>query len=193
MLAGAALVIMFYLFGGGRQTDISTKEGSSQGRIQGWDTAFHCFRGSPLIGIGPGEFDKANGGHAAHNAFMQTYAELGFLGGTLLFGQYFYCLKNLTKLAAARATVADPVMRGTIPFLLACLASFATSEMSLTNWFGLVTYVMFGLASVGIRLANPSPPLPDLLLSGSLLRRIILYSGLFLVGLSVFVRLNVAY
>src|SRR5271157_1734267 len=38
VLAGAALALMFFLFGGGRQTDISTSEGTGQGRIQGWDT-----------------------------------------------------------------------------------------------------------------------------------------------------------
>jgi hypothetical protein len=193
MLAGAALALCFYLFGGGRQTSIGTKEGTSQLRIQNWDSGFAFFLSSPLIGIGPGEFVNANGNHAAHNAFVGTYAELGFFGGTLLFGQYFYCLKNLAKLAARRATVPNPVMRGAVPALLACLASYATSEMSLNNSFGLVTYLTFGLASVGILLSSPSPPLPDLLLSGSLVRRIILYSGLFLVVLYIFVRSNLAY
>ena len=60
----------------------------------------------------------------------------------------------------------DPRLCQLQPFLLASLASFATSEMSLTNPFSLVTYVMFGLATVFIRLADPSPPLPDLLLNG---------------------------
>ena len=150
------------------------------------------FKRSPLIGIGTGQFDE-NVGHVAHNAFVQTYTELGFLGGTLLFGQYFYCLKNLAKLGSTRVTMPDPEIRRLQPFLLASLASFATSEMSLTNPFSLVTYAMFGLATVFIRLADPSPPLPDLLLNRKLVRRIIVFSGLFLLGLYVFVRLNVAY
>ena len=57
-------------------------------------------------------------------------------------------------------------MRRLRPYILASLASFATSEMSLTNGFHVVTYVMFGLATAYIRLADPSPPLPDLVLNG---------------------------
>ncbi len=193
VLAGAALALMFVLFDGGRQTSLSTTEGTSPSRIQLWDDGFQMLRGSPLIGVGTRQFVIIAGGHIAHNAFIQACAELGFLGGTLLFGQYLWCLKNMTRLGSMRVTLRDPEVRRLRPFLLASLAGFATSEMSLTNGFSLVTYVMFGLSTVGIRLADPSPPLPDLLLSDSLVRRIILYSGLFLVGLYVFTKLSVRY
>ena len=191
VIAGMALALMFVLFAG-RQTSLSTSEGTSQSRIQLWDAGFEMFKRSPLIGIGPGEF-AGRMDHVAHNAFIQTCTELGFLGGTLLFGQYFYCLENLAKLRATRTTISDPELGRLQPFVLASLASFATSEMSLTNPTSLVTYAMFGLATVFIRLADPSPPLPDLLLNRKLVQRIIVFSGLFLLGLYVFVRLNVAY
>ena len=161
--AGAALAVMFVLFGG-RQTSLNTEEGSSQSRIQLWDDGFERLKRSPLIGIGSGQFGQEMG-HIAHNAFVQTYTELGFLGGTLLFGQYLWGLKNLTKLGSKQVTLPDPEVRRVQPFLLASLASYATSEMSLTHPFEPVTYVMFGLATVCIRLADPRPPLPDLLLN----------------------------
>ena len=189
--AGAALAVMFVLFGG-RQTSLNTEEGSSQSRIQLWDDGFEMLKRSPLIGIGTGQFCQEMG-HVAHNAFVQTYTELGFLGGTLLFGQYLWGLKNLTKLGSKQVTLPDPEVRRVQPFLLASLASYATSEMSLTHPFEPVTYVMFGLATVCIRLADPSPPLPDLLLNRALIRRMIIFSGLFLAALYVFTRLNVAY
>ncbi len=193
VLAGAAMALMFYLFGGGRQTDISTGEGTSQSRIQLWNAGFGLFLRSPvspLIGIGIGQFAE-NAGHVAHNTFIQTYVELGFLGGTCLFGQYFYCLANLAKLGSTKVSLPDPTMRRLQPFILAALASFATSEMSLTNPFSLVTYVMFGLASAFIRLADPSPPLTDLLLTRKLFYRIIVLSGLFLLSLFVFTKIEV--
>jgi len=189
VVAGAALAVMFVLFGG-RQTTLSTSEGTSQSRIQLWDQGFELFLRSPLIGIGIGQFVE-NMDHVAHNAFVQTYTELGFLGGTLLFGQYLWGLKNMTKLGSRQVTVPDPEVRRVRPFLLASLASYATSEMSLTNPFCVVTYAMFGLATVCIRLADPSPPLPDLLLNRALIRRTIVFSGLFLVALYVFTRLSV--
>ena len=192
VLAGAALVLMFVLFGGGRQTSLSTSEGTAQQRIQLWDAGFEMFKRSPLFGVGI-EQSVNNAGYVAHNSFIQALAELGFLGGTFLFGQYFFCLKNLTKLGSRRVTLPDADMRRLQPYILASLAAFATSEMSLTNFFHVVTYVMFGLATAYIRLADPSPPLPDLLLNRRLICRTILYSGLFLVGFYVYVRLNVSY
>jgi O-antigen ligase len=191
VLAGAVAGLMFVLFEG-RQTSLSTSSGTSQQRIQMWDACFEMLKGSPLIGVG---LDGVRGrtGLIAHNAFVQISAELGLLGGTFLFGQYFWCLSNLAKLGPKRSTLPDPELRRLQPFLLAALASFATSEMSLTNAVCPTTYVMFGLATVFIRLADPSPPLPDLLLNPTLVRRIFVSSGLFLLGLYVFVRLNVAY
>jgi O-antigen ligase len=191
VVAGAVLALMFVLFSG-RQTSLSTSEGTSQARIQLWDVGFEMIKRSPLVGVGLGGFSKG-AGNVAHNAFVQTNAELGLLAGSLLFGQYFYCLTNLRNLGAKQIKIPDPEMRRVQPFLLAALASFGTSEMSLTNPVCLVAYTMFGLATVGIRLANPSPPLPDLPLSGGLVGRIGVFSGVFLFGLYVFVRLNVHY
>ncbi len=191
VLAGVVVALMFVFFSG-RQTSLSTSEGSSQGRIQLWNAGFGLFvrsAVSPVIGIGIGHFNE-NVGHVAHNAFIQAYVELGFLGGTLLFGQYYYCLTNLATLGSKQVALPDPDMRGLQPFALACLASFATSEMSLTNSFSLITYVMLGLATVFVRLADPSPPLHDLLLSGKLLKRITVLSALFLLSLFVFTKLS---
>jgi hypothetical protein len=194
LLAGMGLALMFVLFGD-RQTSLSTSEASGQSRIQLWNAGFGLLQRSvvsPLIGVGTGQF-AFNLGHVAHNAFMQMYTELGFLGGTLFFGQYYYCLTNLAKLGSTKITVPDPEMRRGRPFLMASLASFAASEMSLTNPCNLITYVMLGLPTVFIRLADPRPPLPDLLLNGRLVRRMTLYSGLFLLGLYVFTKLSVRF
>jgi O-antigen ligase len=192
VLAAVTLTSMFVLFSGGRQTSLSTNEASSQSRIHMWDAGFEMFKRSPVIGVGIDGFVR-NTGHVAHNAFIQTYAELGFLGGTFLFGQYFFCLNNLLKLGSRRVVLPDPEMRRLRPFILASLAGFTTSEMSLTNPFGLVTYVMLGLATVFIRLADPSPPLADLRLNRRLIYQTVFYSGLFLAAVYAFVRYSVRY
>jgi hypothetical protein len=191
ILMGVTLALVFFLFSG-RQTSLSTRQGTAQSRIQLWDDGFQMLRGSPLIGVGTGRFAQ-NTGHVAHNSLIQASAELGVLAGAALFGQFYYCLKNLAKLVSTRVTVPDPALRRVFPFLVASLASFVASEMSLTNGFGLTTYMMLGLATAGIRLADPSQPLPDLLLSVRLVHRTILFSGLFLVGLYIFTRLSVRY
>src|SRR5207249_3521249 len=132
VLAGVVLALMFVLFGGGRQTSLGTSDGTSQSRIQLWDAGFELFKRSPVIGIGGGQFGEQVG-HVAHNAFIQLCTEWGFFAGALLFGQYFYGLTNLAKLGSPRVILPDPEMRRLQPFLLASLAGFATSEMSLTN------------------------------------------------------------
>lgn len=109
VMAAMLLALMFVVFGGGRQTSFSTGEGTSQSRIQLWDDGFEMFKQSPLIGVGiDGFFDPI--GHAPHNAFVKAYAELGFLGGALLFGQYFYSLRNLASLGSKRVTLPDREM-----------------------------------------------------------------------------------
>jgi len=190
VLAGVFLGLMFLLFAG-RQTSLSTSEGTGQGRIQLWNRGFGLLQRSPvsmLIGVGAGQF-KENVGVLAHNAFVLVYAELGFVGGTLFFGQYFWCLTNLRRMGSTRVTLPDPETRRLHPFVLASLAAFATSEMSITNPFALVTYTMFGVASVFIRLADPRPPVPDLRLGARLIRRTVVFSALFMVAFYVFVRL----
>src|SRR5262249_24424180 len=82
VVAGGGRALVFVLFGGGRQTSLSTTEGTSQSRIQLWDDGFQMLRGSPLIGVGTGQFVN-NAGHLAHNSLIQVSAELGFLGGIL--------------------------------------------------------------------------------------------------------------
>jgi len=192
VIAGALTLPVVLVFFAGRQTSIDVKKGTAQERVQLWDDAFANMRDSPLLGVGPGEFTRAH--HlAAHNAFVHLCAELGLLAGSFYAGQYFYCLKNLKDLGAAGVILPDPEMRRLHPFVLASVASFATSEMSITNPLSLITYVILGLATAFIRLADRRPPLPDFFLTGSLFRRAILCCGLMLVALYLFVKTSVQY
>jgi O-antigen ligase len=192
LVLGGAILAMMFAFASGRQSTLSTKEGTGQGRIQIWDTGFEMIKESPLFGHGSGALQQKLG-RSAHNAFVAIYTDLGVPGGTLLFGQYFYCLANLVKLGSKKVTLPDPEMRRLRPYLLASMASFATSEMSLTHPYALITYTMFGLGSAGIRLADPSPPLAEVNLSGRLVSKVLLYSVAFFLALYAFVRLSVRY
>jgi O-antigen ligase len=192
LFAGVAVLAIALAFAGGRQTTFSTSEGTSQTRIQLWDDGFQMLRRSPLLGVGIEGFVN-NSSHAAHNTFIQAYAELGLLGGTLLFGQYFWCLINLAKLGSAELMIPDSEIRRLQPFIFASLAGFATSEMSLTHPFSIITYLMFGLATICVRLANTSPALADLEWSGALVKKTAFYSILFLAALFAFTKFSVRY
>ena len=192
ILAGLVLPLLLIVFGGGRQTSLSTSEGTAQGRIQLWNAGFEMLRVSRGLGVGLGGFFQSEG-HVAHSAVVQISAELGLLGGILFLGQYYYCLKNLNELGANGVDLPDPEMRRLQPFVLGSVASFFASEMSVTHPTTLITYVVFGLGTAFIKLAAPIPPLRDLTLSRSLIRRVTVFSVLYLLVLYVFVKLSLRY
>ncbi len=193
LLAAALAVPLILVFvAGRRQASLNVKEGTGQERVQLWDEAFNTIRQEPVLGAGWGEFTRMKT-LAAHNALIHVSAELGLLASTLFVGQYFYCLKNLSDLNANRVILADPEMHRLQPFVLASVASLATSEMSITNPVSLITYVILGVGTAFIRVTEPYPPLRDLAVSGSLLGRAMVCCGLVLVALYVFVRFSVRY
>ena len=60
---------------------------SSNGRFQLWSEAWHVFNAHPLLGSGTGSFLGYDGlNQYPHNLFLETAAELGFVGIVLLLG-----------------------------------------------------------------------------------------------------------
>jgi hypothetical protein len=84
-LAGAVLALPLLAFGGrsGGEAEVSTME-----RTECWYTALQLFRGSPLYGVGFGQFGEYHY-LTAHNSYMLALAELG-LPGMLLFSTLLY-------------------------------------------------------------------------------------------------------
>lgn len=191
LLAVLVLPVIFMVFGG-RQTSLSTSEGTGQARIQLWDVGFEMLKRSPLLGSGTGELAET-AGHVAHNSFVQTYTELGFIGGTLYFGMFYYAILMMARLGAPGMTIGDPEVRAMRPFILAALASYTFSEFSLTHPHAVQTYAILGLATVCLHQARPQPPLSNSRLDARLLSRVVLFSAVFLTALYVWVRISVRY
>jgi hypothetical protein len=192
LLLGAAMLLgMFTLFAG-RQTSIDTSTGTGQSRVQLWDAGFQMLRARPILGVGLGEY-IANAGQVAHNAFMNMYGELGFIGGTLFFGQYYWCFVNLAAMYRSNVTLSAPEMQRMRPFVTSSLAGFAAAEMSLTNGVHVVTYFMLGLAGAFVRVADPQPPSPERELNRRFLRRVLVFSCVLLAAFYVYIRLSVRY
>src|SRR5260370_10175657 len=114
LLASAGLPLLFVLFAG-RQTTLSTVEGTGQDRIQLWSEGLGLFREAPLFGIGQGEYaDRV--GLVAHNSFVHCFAELGFAGGALFLGAFGSALVMLGRLQPAPRAVAGPRPPPLLPF-----------------------------------------------------------------------------
>ncbi len=189
MLAAVGLPIMLFVFSG-RQTSISTSEGTSQQRIQLWTEGFEMLKGSPIWGVGPNQFVE-RAGLVAHNSFVHAYAELGLLGGVCFFGMYYYVLTSLGRLGSPPDRVRDPDLRRARPYIMAAVASCAMSEMSLSRCYPVTTYVIIGIGSVCVRLAGADPALDDLQPDRHFAFRLIRDSLIFLVAIYIFTRLAV--
>ena len=86
-IPAGVLALPLLLFGGrgGEAADAST-----QLRYEAWATGLNLFKASPVFGVGQGQFTDHHF-LTAHNSFVLTLAELGFIGLYL-----FVCLVYLT-------------------------------------------------------------------------------------------------
>ena len=111
LIGTLVLPAMMILFGG-RQTKISTSEGTGQQRIQLWEEGFSLLVHNPLFGIGMDNFAEEVG-LVAHNSFVHCYTELGLIGGTFFLGAFYLPVRALHGLG-------EPGRRSPTPRCNAC-------------------------------------------------------------------------
>jgi hypothetical protein len=187
LMGAAALPALLVLFAG-RATDLSAaKEGTGQQRFQIWSDALMTFRTAPAFGVGMGEFGK-EGEYAAHNSYVHCFAELGLLGGTLFLGAFYVAFRQVKALCRQPGLVPDAELRRLAPFVLAVLAAYAASLLSLSRQFVPTTYTFLGLATAYVRVAAPGLRAPVLPFDARLAQRLAVVSAGFLVAAYVFVR-----
>ena len=88
LVAAVSLPLLFVAFKG-RMTEVNyaLAEDTGQSRVQIWSAGFTLFKQQPLLGIGEGNFVEEVG-IVAHNSFLQSFTELGLLGGSLFLGEF---------------------------------------------------------------------------------------------------------
>jgi hypothetical protein len=190
LLSVAILPAVFALFSG-RMTDIGsgTREGTGQLRVQIWMEGLGLFFRSPVFGIGSGKYTELVG-KAAHNSFLNAYVELGFFGGVLFLGAFYYAGWRLYRLGRPGAQIANPELRRMRPYLLAALVSYAVGIASMNFTYIVTTYALLGLATAYLHLADPEPP-PGVQFDGRLVMRLFAIGTAGLVALYLFATLNV--
>lgn len=193
LLSTVVLPLMFFLFGG-RQTTISTNEDSAVTRLQLWSEGLGWFRQYPLFGMGLDEFTEREGeAFVPHNSYIHCYAELGFFGGTLFLGAYYYAIWALYRIGSSRVHIFDPEQRRLRPYIIAFIVGYATSMLTLSRIGIVPTYMVLGLGMMYLRSTALYPPLPELQMSKRLVRRLVLVSAIFVVVTYVYVRTNVTW
>ncbi len=159
LLIGAAVFPVLVVLFAGRMTNIDTKSGTGQTRIQLLSDWLDVFRSSPVLGVGLNANEEVGISHVAHNAYLQAYADLGIVGGTLFVGAFYFAV--LTLLRAGSAPAASEEMERLRPYLLALVAGSALCMMTLSLTYLIPTYMILGLATVyaGVGLKPTPAPL----------------------------------
>lgn len=186
LLAGAGLPALFVLFAG-RQTSLSTAEGTGQDRIQLWSEGLGMFREAPLFGVGQGEYaDRA--GLVAHNSFVHCYAELGLLGGTLFLGAFVHAVWVLVWMNARRDWILKPRLRVVAPTLAALVVAYGVGLLSLSRSYNIPTYLVLGIVAAQARLVFARSPREAPRVDGAFLAKLVAASAAAIPAIYLFVR-----
>jgi hypothetical protein len=192
-LAGVMLPVLIVALGG-RQTEITTSNGSGQGRIQLWANGFESLKSSPVFGIGMREYEAVAGqGHVAHNSFVQAYTELGLVGGGLFTTLLVLPLAALWKCRPRPFLELGGELGKMQPFLLAIMGGYVTGMMALSRCSAVQTYMLVGMAIAFLRMVEAAGRLAPPRLGLALLARAGAVNVVVLGTLFVFVRLFVHY
>jgi O-antigen ligase len=168
LLGAVGLPLLLILFAG-RQTEISTSTGTAQSRVELWRDWLTTFKDNPLFGAGmelPKDDDPVRrrpdeeNRHAAHNSFLQAFADLGLLGGCLLAGAYFTALWSLYRWGQRNPLLLDSELRAVQPYLFAGIAAYALGMMTLSISYIVPTYLMLAIAVVYTQMARPASLAP---------------------------------
>ena len=135
----AALVVL-----GPRMNTISPEEASSYGRLEAWVLGMQLFKGSPLFGVGFGNFMEYHF-RTAHNSFVLCAAELG------LVGLYPWLMLTYISLKNTRFVEKELRAAGEGNFAMYAYAAemalimFVTGALLLSRTYHPSLFILFGL------------------------------------------------
>lgn len=190
-VALVAVPALFILFAG-RQTDISTNAGTAQSRLQLWSEGLYLFRHAPVFGIGYNNYAEEVG-QVAHNSFIHCFTELGFVGGVLFLGAFYFAVSAMHQVGSLGTVMLDRELSRMRPYLMAMLIAYTTGLLSLSRSYVALTYMVLGLVSVYLHLARhyAYTPLPERRFDFKLLGQFAAVSLAFVMASYVFVRIFV--
>jgi putative inorganic carbon (hco3(-)) transporter len=164
LLSALALPALF-IMASGRQTEISTNEGTGQLRVKLWSQGFSAMRETPAFGLGSNRINDVTSRHQeAHNSFVHAYVDLGLLGGALFAGAFYFAFWLPSQLDHYRVGPQNSDLERVRPYLLGIIAGYAAGMLSSSRVYTPTTYVLIGPMAVWVRLslANdtflPAPP-----------------------------------
>ena len=186
VLVGAVLLPVLFLAFAGRQThvDLYSRDDTFQTRLDYWSDSLELFKTSPIFGVGPNQQMELSG-HVAHNSFIQSFAEVGFVGGACFLGAFVMAIRAVYR---TNIRDADPELARLQPVFLAIVVGYAIGLMALSRDYAATTYLVLGLTAAYINLTPRARPLR---LDSGFLQRLVVASVLFIAATYLFVRIMV--
>jgi hypothetical protein len=101
--------------------------------------------------------------HAAHNSYLQGFADMGLFGGCLFVGAFLCAGWSLWRVKNRDPFLWNPDLKALQPYVLAGLAAYGLGMLSLSICYIVPTYMMLGLSSCFTQMARRAslaPPAP---------------------------------
>ncbi len=175
---------------GGRQTEMDLSGDTGGERIQLWRDGIHAIKnGNIFFGVGQGMYaDYA--GLVAHNSFIHAYVELGFFGGTMFFGMFFFVGLQLWRMRTLTEAEIGSLLKQFHPYMMAILAGWCGGMLSLSRCYVVPTYLVVGMSAAYLTLVSNKLTHKRFLAYWSCndVRRLVVASALCLAGFVIFVR-----
>jgi len=118
---------------------------SSYERIIYWGFGNQMFKANPIFGVGYAMFASHAGWHAAHNSFVQCYAELGFFGYFFWIALLYSVLYGLWTLKDRGECLGEKQNLVLDDAILASIAGYLTAGLLLSRAYILPLYILIGL------------------------------------------------
>ncbi len=188
IIAGGVAVLPLLALGGrsGDKADAST-----QLRYEAWSAGLTMFRKSPLFGVGQRQFGEHHF-MTAHNSYVLSLAELGFVGMVLFIVLLYLSVKTLIRGVIELEHV--PGARPAQVWAMALLGSFAGMLFSINTLsfcYHSVLWVFLGLGGAWVSVVRHHKPDFDVRITGRDLFFIVSGCAAYaLVILPIFVRLK---
>jgi len=130
-------------------------DASGQSRTAAWREGWMMLKASPIWGVGFGYFAEYNEGRAAHNSYVECFAELGLVGYFLWLGTLLVSFRALRQLRAWTPESPDQEELSRLArAVLLSLAAFLVGAFFLSRAYQMMLFLLLGLATAIVGIAR---------------------------------------
>ncbi|UCF69322.1 MAG: O-antigen ligase family protein, partial [Acidobacteriota bacterium] len=152
VIIAALLIAVVFSVGPSRLAELEGSDKSARNRVDMWAEGLEMLKYNPVFGIGKGEFGSYTGTLIAHNTFIETMGETGFVGLFFYIGLIYVAFKCLFHVLRVSEKL-SPRLVSLTQALLASLIAYLSASMFISTDFEPI-YLLMGLSAAVFRMAS---------------------------------------